>query len=316
LSTPSSLPGPDENVKRNRTVFGPSKRAAKKRRRRAEKNKSKPVLSARTERKRPPSKPKALLRKECVPAILSSSDTGRRVYLARARFVNRRTGKSYPGLDLLEETLTCSILHGKSRNAGNRWLNKWERARAKQRSADRRDIIARVDEECSEEGLLKEVMIKHGDYEFAGTLFTLPDGEIHTVPLKNARPDTFFEIPAPFFELGAGLIWPCKGCGARPLSEYALPLYVALASEQDLLRLGGVDPKVLSFCDGALLLGAILADWDPTLVATSLVELQDKNLALRRPGTISAIDGHLIRWGFHAGHLDEHNVELITIRTK
>jgi hypothetical protein len=111
VPTSSSVPKPDENVKRNWTVFGASKRAAKKRRRRAEKNKSKPVLSARTERKRTPSKPKALLRKECVPAMLSVSDPGLRTYLGRARFLNRRRGVSYPGLDLLERTLTCSMQH-------------------------------------------------------------------------------------------------------------------------------------------------------------------------------------------------------------
>ncbi len=180
----------------------------------------------------------------------------------------------------------------------------------------RHEILIQADAECAEAGLLVEELVPHGNYECPGARFTLLDGSTHSIPTK-APPDSFFQIPAPFYESGAGLIWPCcVACGDRRLSPYALRLYVALSSEHDLLRYGGVDAGVLSFRGGRLTLGGILAGWDPILVAQALDEIEDKWLALRRPGTISTIDRHLIRWDFHAGHLGELNVELITIRTE
>lgn len=199
--------------------------------------------------------------------------------------------------------------------ANNRRLTKEERTRLKQRSVGRRSILVQADAECAEVGLFVEELVPHGDAEYPGTRFTLPDGTTHLVPTK-APPDTFFTIPAPFYESGAGLIWACEACGAQPLSESALSLYVGLASEQNLLRYGGVDPGVLSFRDGGITLGGILADWNPHHVTAALIELQDKNLVLRRPATISAVDRHLIKWGDHAGQLGELNVELVTIRTE
>jgi hypothetical protein len=206
------------------------------------------------------------------------------------------------------------MFHGGSPSI--RRLNELERAKATQRSMSRREILVQADAECAEAGLLVEELIRHGDYECAGTRFKAPDGCTHSIPAK-ASPDSFFQIPAPFYESGAGLIWACcMACGSRRLSPFALRLYVALSSEQDLLRYGGVDPRVLSFRDGRLTLGGILAGWDPTRVAGALYEIEENWLSLRRPATISTIDWHLIRWGFQPSHLGELDVELVAVKSE
>jgi hypothetical protein len=176
-------------------------------------------------------------------------------------------------------------------------------------------LLEETIEQLCEAGLVREETLKNNYSTFPGMRLTLPDASKHSIP-KDAAPGTFFEIPGLFFELGAGLIWTCGACDVRPLSEYALRLYVALTSEQDLLRYGGVDPAVLSFRGRRLILGGILTDWDPTLIARALSELESRALSIRRPSTISTIDRHVIRRGFHACHLDEQNVQVIAIRTE
>jgi hypothetical protein len=143
----------------------------------------------------------------------------------------------------------------------------------------------------------------------------LPSGTKHSIP-KNAAAGTFFAIPGHFFQLCAGALLPCEDCGFEPLSDNALRLLVVLCSEQDRLRYGGVDPDVLSFRDRKLVIGCIIGGWDHALVSGAIRELLHRRLVSRRPATISTIDGHLIRWGFHARHLDEQNAGIVKIRTE
>lgn len=133
MSTSSSVPIQDENVKPKRTN-GPGNKPTFKRPRtislfdtpgdaesfqtlstnrqvipNSESTKPNEALPARTLRKRAPKYPKALLCKDNLSKLLELSGPALRVFLARARFANRNTGLTYPGLDLLLQTLGCPM---------------------------------------------------------------------------------------------------------------------------------------------------------------------------------------------------------------
>jgi hypothetical protein len=199
--------------------------------------------------------------------------------------------------------------------ARNHRLNKQECKKRKQRFIDREFVIASADAELCDAGLIKPVRLRNRYSEYEGMSLILPDGSRHFIP-KDAPPHTFFEIPESFYTSGAGAIWRRKDYGLHPLPEDALRLLIALLSEHDVRRYGGVNPALLAFRNGELVIGGILADWETLVIATALSTLIDRGFVSRQPCTVSSIDGHCIRLGFTAAHADEQDLEILVVRTQ
>ena len=270
----------------------------------------------RQQRKRTPKRPKALLRKEILPALLSVSDLALRVYLGRARFVNGSSALSYPKAEFLLRTLGSPQLYSCILcGAPNHRLSNAERKKRKQLFLKRVPRIEEADAELRRTGLLEAEILFNSYGEFPGTRFLLPDGSVHVIP-KHATANTFFEIPEFFYMSGAGALWQRKDYRLFPLPEDALRLLIALLSEHDSRRYGGVNPTLSAFHDGKLILGGILVEWDHSLIANALDTLIERGFVSRCPSTVSAIDGHLIGTGFSAARVDEEDVEILFIRTR
>jgi hypothetical protein len=269
----------------------------------------------RQQRKRVPKHPKALLRKEVLPRLLAVSDLARRVYLGRARFLNGQTALSYPSSKFLLRTLGSPQLYSCIFcGAPNHRLTKAERKKRDQRSANREPIIACADAELREAGLLEAVRLRNNFGWYDGTKFILPDASRHVVS-KHTLAHTFFEMPEFFYMSGAGAIWQRKDYELYPLPEHALRLLIALLSEHDVRRYGGVNPALISFRNGELVIGGILVEWE-RIVDYALKQLMQRGFVSRRPSTVSSIDGHLIRPGFSAAYADEQDVEILVVRAE
>jgi hypothetical protein len=198
--------------------------------------------------------------------------------------------------------------------APNHRLTKAEREKRKQRFFKRMPLIEAADAELCQAGLLKPEVLFNSYAEFHGTRFLLPDGSAHVIP-ERAPANTFFEIPESFYMSGAGAIWQRKDYGLYPLPEDALRLLLVLLSEHDLRRFGGVNPGVLAFSDGELIVGGILTDWDTPYIEAALYKLFDYGFVARRAATVSCLDGHLIRYGFDAAFPDEQNLQVLEPKT-
>jgi hypothetical protein len=141
----------------------------------------------------------------------------------------------------------------------------------------------------------------------------LPNGSIHSPRNKGSGP--FFIVPKFFYTSGAGVLWSGDK-GTHRLSPGALKFLVVLLSELDAGRYGGVNPSTLARRDGELLVGGVIAGWEPTVVATALNELEDLGFVWYHPCTVSRKDGHLIRSGHAASYIDEQNLDVLAMRTE
>jgi len=95
----------------------------------------------------------------------------------------------------------------------------------------------------------------------------------------------------------------------------ALLLLIALLSEQDLGRYGGVCPGALAYRDEAPVIGSCLPDWDTDSILKGLGELEDRGFVSHHPCAISRLDSHLMGSWFPLFCDDQQRVEVLAVRT-
>jgi hypothetical protein len=175
-------------------------------------------------------------------------------------------------------------------------------------------VVSRADDSLCAEGLLESIPSDNGFTTYPKMRLLAADGATHFIS-KNAGALTFM-VPEYFYTSGAGALTKCYNCGSEPLTPSALSLYLVLLAANDSLRYGGVDPAVLSIRNRRLLVGGLLADWNGDIVVAALDELVGGGFVSRQRSTISAVDEHLLRRGFHARQLGDLNVVIFVVREK
>jgi hypothetical protein len=262
----------------------------------------------------------AILMKAVVPDLMSLSDTALRVYLARSRFANRSTGLSYPGRVILLRALgspslyTCWFCGGLTR-----FLTKDMERKREVRTMERAMQLLEADEELAARGLIRAETLTtrtdRGEVEFDGVRLLMPGGDVHRIP-KRAAADTFFIIPDPIFACGAPGLWRRLEHGFEPVSEDALKLLLALLSENDEGRYGGVDPHLMHRrLTGELRYGHILSSWDVTTINGAMRELRRRSIITAVPAVVSTYDQHVIRFNDQPRHSDEIALGVLRVAT-